>query len=89
MSTQFAESLETGAAPASPVQEEAAGGAMEAADSVEKAGGANRLERIRELAYASYEARGCIDGYALDDWLRAEAIVMQETADTAQPAVAA
>ncbi len=28
---------------------------------------------IRESAYAFYEARGCIDGHALEDWLQAEA----------------
>lgn len=31
--------------------------------------------RIHEVAYALYEARGCVDGHALDDWLAAEAAV--------------
>jgi hypothetical protein len=30
-------------------------------------------EEIRRRAYELYEARGCQEGYALDDWLRAEA----------------
>ncbi|MES2229144.1 MAG: DUF2934 domain-containing protein [Pseudomonadota bacterium] len=28
---------------------------------------------VRETAYTFYEARGRVDGYDLDDWLRAEA----------------
>jgi hypothetical protein len=30
-------------------------------------------EAVRRLAYAYYEERGRVDGYHLDDWLRAEA----------------
>jgi Protein of unknown function (DUF2934) len=30
-------------------------------------------ERIRRRAYALYEERGRVDGFALDDWLQAEA----------------
>ena len=30
------------------------------------------LESIRELAYGKYLARGCEDGYHLEDWLAAE-----------------
>jgi hypothetical protein len=33
--------------------------------------------RIRELAYRLYEERGRVHGYALLDWLEAEAIVRQ------------
>lgn len=33
--------------------------------------------RIRELAYRLYEERERVDGYALLDWLEAEAIVRQ------------
>ena len=29
-------------------------------------------ERIRKRAYQLYEERGSYDGFALDDWLRAE-----------------
>ena len=32
-----------------------------------------RDEFIRQAAYSYYEARGCIDGHELEDWLRAEA----------------
>lgn len=32
-----------------------------------------RDESIRRTAYALYEARGCVDGFALDDWLQAQA----------------
>lgn len=32
-----------------------------------------REQSIREAAYAYYEARGRADGFALDDWLKAEA----------------
>ncbi len=35
--------------------------------------GGGRDTFIRESAYARYEARGCIDGHALEDWLQAEA----------------
>jgi Protein of unknown function (DUF2934) len=37
----------------------------------------NRDLEIRELAYKLYEERGRIDGQALQDWLKAEAIVRQ------------
>jgi hypothetical protein len=30
-------------------------------------------ERIRRRAYELYEERGRVDGFALDDWLQAEA----------------
>jgi hypothetical protein len=33
-------------------------------------------ERIRLKAYEIYERRGRIDGFALDDWLQAEAEVV-------------
>lgn len=39
-----------------------------------------RTARIREEAYRLYEARGHVDGYALDDWLAAEAAVARESA---------
>jgi hypothetical protein len=29
-------------------------------------------EHIRQLAYRLYEERGCEDGHAVDNWLRAE-----------------
>ena len=51
------------------------------------------VQIVRERAYAFYEARGCIDGFALDDWLRAEAEaeadVMQENDADEKPPVGA
>lgn len=32
-----------------------------------------REQVIRQTAYAFYEARGCIEGHAMEDWLKAEA----------------
>lgn len=34
-------------------------------------------QAIREAAYACFEARGCVPGHELDDWLQAEAQVLQ------------
>ncbi|MDM7944289.1 MAG: DUF2934 domain-containing protein [Hydrogenophaga sp.] len=36
------------------------------------------VERIHAVAYGFYEARGCVDGHDLDDWLAAEAAVARE-----------
>ncbi len=33
-------------------------------------------DRIRHRAYQLYEQRGTVDGFALDDWLQAEAEVL-------------
>ena len=33
-------------------------------------------ERIRRRAYESYEQRGKVDGFALDDWLQAEGEIL-------------
>lgn len=35
---------------------------------------------ISSVAYSLYEARGCVDGHALEDWLEAEARVGQGVA---------
>jgi|GEM_PF-2275334 len=43
----------------------------------------DREQAIREAAYACYEARGGEPGYELDDWLTAEAQVLQENGDPA------
>jgi len=32
-----------------------------------------RDDKVREIAYFYYEARGCIGGHEFDDWLKAEA----------------
>ena len=37
--------------------------------------GIDREQRVREAAYHRYEARGSVDGHALEDWLNAEADV--------------
>lgn len=34
--------------------------------------------RVRELAYALYEARGCLPGHDVEDWLAAEAALAAE-----------
>jgi hypothetical protein len=41
-----------------------------------------REESVRLLAYTYYEERGRVDGYALDDWLKAEATLNSVNADT-------
>lgn len=35
-------------------------------------------ERINQKAFELWRARGCREGYALQDWLDAEAAVMEE-----------
>ncbi len=45
----------------------------------------SREARVHMAAYALYEARGCVDGHALEDWLAAEAAVERET-DGPRPA---
>ena len=39
-------------------------------------------DQIRHRAYELYEARGREDGRELDDWLRAEAEIMQKKSGT-------
>lgn len=36
-------------------------------------------DRIRNRAYQHYQARGCADGHALDDWLDAKAEILGVT----------
>lgn len=45
--------------------------------------GEEREAIIRRIAYAHYEARGCVGGHALEDWLKAQAEF--DAAATAQP----
>ena len=40
-------------------------------------------EAVRRMAYTLYEARGCIGGHELEDWLRAEALVAQASVGSA------
>ena len=42
-------------------------------------------ELIRQRAYSLYEQRGCQDGHALDDWLRAEAEIYGKNASEMEP----
>ena len=44
-----------------------------------------REQVIRQTAYAFYKARGCIDGHAMDDWLKAEAQFLLESAESPVP----
>jgi hypothetical protein len=39
-------------------------------------------QRIAQKAYELYEQRGMQEGYAFNDWLEAEAIVMEEIHET-------
>ena len=41
-----------------------------------KLGFAELEDRIRERAYQLYEKRGCVQGYAFDDWLEVKAEVL-------------
>jgi hypothetical protein len=62
------------AKPAQPTQ--AAPGAVEraiSASAVPLLTARPREESLRLLAYSYYEERGRLDGYALEDWLKAEA----------------
>jgi hypothetical protein len=43
-------------------------------------------EAVRRMAYLLYEQRGCIDGYEVEDWLRAEVLVTGQAAASAAPA---
>ena len=38
----------------------------------------NLHDEIAAIAYELFESRGRVDGYALDDWLNAERIVLTE-----------
>lgn len=79
MSMQVAEPSATGAEPGSLAQAKPDDNAARPAEQPREV---NRVEEIRALAYAFYEARGCVEGYALDDWIKAEATVMQASDDT-------
>jgi hypothetical protein len=47
---------------------------------------ADRERAVRELAYAFFEARGRTAGHELDDWLKAEAQILEQAApDPAAP----
>jgi hypothetical protein len=45
-------------------------------------------QEVAELAYQFYQERGCLDGFALDDWLLAEAELAEKHAvDQAEEAI--
>lgn len=48
-----------------------------------------RVARIREAAFERYEARGCLDGHDVDDWLAAEAALAGERSASAPKKAAA
>lgn len=80
--------LEQNAAPAQPEAESTSAPASaehgETRRSASEDLARDRAEKIREIAYSFYEARGCIEGSALDDWLRAEACFIDIAGPTAQ-----
>ena len=41
-----------------------------------------------QRAYQLYEARGCVDGFDLQDWLQAEGEVLEQLTEPEQAAVA-
>lgn len=47
---------------------------------------AGHEEAVRRMAFLLYEQRGCIDGYEVEDWLRAEVLVTEQAAASAPPA---
>ena len=70
MSEQTAQSPTADAAPASTTE---AGAGEETKALPATPVDVDTVRIVRERAYAFYVARGCIDGYALDEWLKAEA----------------
>ncbi len=48
---------------------------QEAVDAAQVAPDDPRQQAIRQAAYAQFEARGCVYGHELEDWLKAEAEV--------------
>lgn len=63
------EATETAAPPVIPVPDDP--------DQGRRPDGIDREQLVREAAYYRYEARGGVDGHALEDWLKAEAEVDQ------------
>ena len=69
MQAQLSKTARTRARPEPcPAQQEAADAAQLAPDDP-------RQQAIRQAAYAQFEARGCVYGHELEDWLKAEAEV--------------
>lgn len=69
MQAQVSETARTSAKAApSSAQQEAVAAVQVAPDDP-------RQQAIRQAAYARFEARGCVYGHELEDWLKAEAVV--------------
>ncbi|MBI5717680.1 MAG: DUF2934 domain-containing protein [Burkholderiales bacterium] len=62
---------------------------VEPAPAAEAVADAQHLQKIRAAAYALYEARGCVEGHELDDWLQAEQQARQPLAGSVQAAASA
>lgn len=78
----------TKAAPVARKARAAATSAAPAAPADAQPEPGQREEMVRAAAYRHYEARGCVDGHELEDWLRAEADVERAFAsgDSIEPA---
>jgi hypothetical protein len=82
-------SLHTATRPthrATPATEVASAETAAAAPTARMPAPADREREVRELAYAFFEARGRAEGHELDDWLKAEAQILEQAAhDAAAP----
>lgn len=76
----------TGSSPPVRARHRAAAGRKHDAAAVPSDDGDARDSFIRETAYSFYEARGRVDGYDLDDWLRAEAQAIEAFGERADAA---
>lgn len=48
----------------------------------------NRRQRIAVRAYELYEARGCVDGFDMQDWLQAESEISAEAVEAEKASAA-
>lgn len=70
---------------ATPTTNRAKQDIADAPSTAQGAGDEQREQIIRATAYALFEARGCVYGHDLEDWLKAEAMVQTTTQDGAKP----
>jgi len=47
--------------------------------------GMEREQEVRELAYRIWEQEGCLDGYDVQHWLKAEAISQEKHRQKSKP----
>ena len=47
--------------------------------------GMEREQEVRELAYRIWEQEGCLDGYDVQHWLKAEALWQEEHRPKSKP----